>query len=143
MISVLYVDDDPDTRGRVKFFLEAGGEVSVLTADSADGAHVLLVDQRFDVIVSDYQMSGTDGIAFLKQIRAAGNEIPFILFAERSREEAVIEAFNSGAQFYLLKEGDQEECFSTLSLRIRQAVRRRGGHEDLENSLPLPFLRSI
>jgi len=104
MISVLYVDDDPDTRGRVKFFLEAGGEVSVLTADSADGAHVLLVDQRFDVIVSDYQMSGTDGIAFLKQIRAAGNEIPFILFAERSREEAVIEAFNSGAQFYLLKE---------------------------------------
>ncbi|EJG07540.1 multi-sensor signal transduction histidine kinase [Methanofollis liminatans DSM 4140] len=139
MISVLYVDDDPDTRGRVKFFLEAGGEVSVLTADSADGAHVLLVDQRFDVIVSDYQMSGTDGIAFLKQIRAAGNEIPFILFAERSREEAVIEAFNSGAQFYLLKEGDQEECFSTLSLRIRQAVRRRGGHEDLENSLPLPF----
>jgi len=149
MISVLYVDDDRALLEAVKLTLEKTGEISVRTAESAYGAQSFLADRKFDVIVSDYQMPGIDGIEFLKQFRAAGNEIPFIIFAERSREETVIEAINSGADFYLLKEGDPEARCADLSLRIREAVRRSrtansgcggdGAHEDLADSLPLPF----
>ena len=45
-------------------------------------------------------MSGMNGIDLLESVRLSGDPIPFILFTGRGREEVVIEALNSGADFY-------------------------------------------
>ena len=60
----------------------------------------------YEVIVSDYQMPGMNGIEFLKRLRSQLGHIPFILFTGRGREEVAIEALNCGADFYLQKGGD-------------------------------------
>ena len=83
MISVLYVDDEPDLLDIGRIFLEESGEFRVGTSTSAlealDTSSVLL----YDAIISDYQMPGMDGIAFLKAVRERFGNIPFILFTGR------------------------------------------------------------
>ncbi|NMB79332.1 MAG: response regulator [Methanomicrobiales archaeon] len=94
MISVLYVDDDPTHRDIAKLYLEKDREFSVETVVSARDALTKENLAGYDAIVSDYQMPAIDGIEFLQSLRAAGNNVPFILFTGRGREEVVIRAFN-------------------------------------------------
>jgi PAS domain S-box-containing protein len=121
-ISVLYVDDEPALLEIGKLFLERSGDITVTTAEGAKEAIQLSDEDRFDAIVSDYQMPGMNGIAFLKHLRQSGNTIPFIIFTGKGREEVVIEALNSGADFYLQKGGDPKSQFAELSNMIRAAV---------------------
>ena len=125
MYRILYVDDEPGLLEIAKLFLERSGEFDVTTMTSVGEAvkspDVLL----FDVIVSDYQMPGMDGIAFLKTIREKTKDLPFILFTGKGREEIVVEAINNGADFYIQKGGEPKVQFVELAHKIRQAIRRR------------------
>ena len=124
MIHVLYVDDEPGLLEIGKLFLERTDDIKVETLNSATQGLDQLDLMNYDVIVSDFQMPHMDGIEFLKKVRAAKGDIPFILFTGRGREEVVIEAINSGADFYLQKGGDPKAQFAELAHKIRQLVRR-------------------
>jgi PAS domain S-box-containing protein len=134
VISVLYVDDEPALLDLTKRFLEKKGTISVDVADSGNKALGMLETGQYDVIVSDYQMPGMDGIALLKEIRKRNNTIPFIIFTGRGREEVVIEAFENGADFYIQKGGDPRPQFAELERKISKAVELyKAEHEHLES----------
>ena len=133
MISVLYVDDEETLLDIGKLFLERSGDCSVDIALSARQGIEKMGKTTYDAIVSDYQMPEMDGIEFLKKIRATSN-IPFILFTGKGREEVVIEAINSGADFYLQKGGDPKSQFVESKHKILQAVSRRRTENELRKS---------
>jgi len=124
-LRVLYVDDEPSLLDIGKMFLEKGGAFSIDTLTSAIVALDQLKTVRYDAIISDYQMPEMDGITFLKQLKASGNNTPFIIFTGRGREEVVIEALNSGADFYIQKGGEPKSQFAELSHKIKTAVNRK------------------
>ncbi len=132
--SILYVDDEPDLLELCKLFLEESGDFSVSLEKTGESALSALKENKFDAIISDYQMPGMSGIELLKQIRSSGNKIPIIIFTGRGREEVVIEALNAGADFYLQKGGDPASQFVELKHKIRQAVRRRSAERLLKES---------
>ncbi|HPD76565.1 MAG TPA: PAS domain S-box protein, partial [Methanoregulaceae archaeon] len=134
MYSLLYVDDEPGLLEITKLFLERRGNFSVDTSLSATDALQLPGIASYDAIVSDYQMPGMDGIAFLKAVREKFGDIPFILFTGRGREEVVIEAINNGADFYLQKGGDPSAQFAELAHKARQAIARRNAERSLVES---------
>ena len=125
MYHVLYVDDEPSVLKLGKQFLEQSGDFTVTTAASAPEAIGLLEQQKFDAIISDYQMPGTDGIQFLVEVRTRFGTIPFILFTGRGREDVVVKAFNSGADFYLTKSDEPEGLFNELVQKIKLATSRK------------------
>jgi PAS domain S-box-containing protein len=134
VIRVLIVDDDPAILELAALFLERSGDIQVdPTETAAEGLERLERGERnYHVVVSDYAMPGMDGIAFLKAVRSRKLEIPFILFTGKSREEVVIEALNSGADYYLQKDGNPKILFAELSHQIRQAAESvRAKREDL------------
>lgn len=130
LISVLLVDDDPTVLELTKIFLERSGDLSIETGESVEQAIGMLEENRYDVVVSDYQMLGRDGIDFLKYIRKKDTQIPFILFTGRGREDIVIEAFAHGADFYIRKGGSPEPQFAELERGIRESVRRRRAEQE-------------
>jgi PAS domain S-box-containing protein len=123
MISVLCVDDDSEYLSLEKRSLEEPGVLTVTTALSAPEALKEMETNRFDAVVAGYQMPGMDGIGLLRAVRAAHPGLPFILFTGKGREEVVIEAFNSGADFYLQKNGEPKIRFAQLKDTIIRAVK--------------------
>lgn len=124
LYSILYVDDEPDLLVLGKTFLEAIGDFAIDTRQSAPEGLDALRTRSYDVIISDFQMPDMDGLAFLKAVRSEFGNLPFILFTGRGREDVVIEAINSGVDFYLQKGGDAKAQFAELAHKIRMAVER-------------------
>jgi len=131
---ILYVDDEPTLLELGKLFLERTGQCSVDTVCSAPQALKKLNSKPYDAIISDYEMPEMNGIEFLKTVRTSGNQLPFILFTGRGREEVVIQALNEGADFYLQKGGDPKPQFTELYHKIRQAVQKRQVEESLRKA---------
>jgi len=136
-ISLLYVDDEPALLEIGRIFLEKSGNIAVSTCVSANKAIEILSHQGFDAIVSDYQMPGMNGLRFLQHLRKTGNQTPFIIFTGKGREDVVIEALNSGADFYLQKGGDPKSQFAELSNKILYAVARRRSEMKLAHTFDL------
>ena len=134
MSNVLYVDDEPALLDLGKAFLEKSGHLRVDTATTVEDALHQIKSKKFDAIISDYQMPDMSGIEFLRHIRSKQNDIPFILFTGRGREEIVIEALNSGADFYLQKGGEQKSQFAELEHKINNAIDRKRTHDALKES---------
>jgi PAS domain S-box-containing protein len=124
-LHILYVDDELDLLDIGKMFLEESGEFTVTTTDSAASALELIRMEKFDAIVSDYQMPGMDGIRLLIEVRATYGKIPFILFTGKGREDVVVQAINSGVDFYLQKGGEPCAQFAELSHKILAAFQHR------------------
>jgi PAS domain S-box-containing protein len=134
MYHILYVDDEAEFCEIVKLFLEDKGNFSVDTYTSAVKALGHLVSVQYDAIVSDYQMPGMNGITFLTTLRDRGDITPFVIFTGKGREDVVIDALNSGADFYLQKGGDPEPQFTELEYKILHAISRRRTYAALRES---------
>ena len=147
-IKILHVDDDPDFLEVARLFLSGeNADFCIETATSAEEGLKRLKGDKFDVVVSDYQMPIIDGLEFLQRVRVRGNTIPFIIFTGKGREEVAIEALNKGANHYIQKGGDIKSQFGTLAHVIQETVEKRRAdyklaaiekeHQIILNSLPL------
>jgi PAS domain S-box-containing protein len=124
-IRVLHVDDDQICLKVGKQCLETQGEFEVDTASSVNEALEKLKKTDYDVIVSDYQMPGKDGLEFLKELRKKGNTVPLIIFTGKGREEIAMKALNLGASGYFNKQGHPETVYGELAHGIRQVTERK------------------
>ena len=131
---VLHVDDEISLLKIAKQCLEMEGRFKVDTASSVREAMEKASRESYDAIVSDYQMPEKDGLEFLKELRQNGNNIPFILFTCKGREEVVIKALNMGADYYVSKSGDSESVYTELAHSIRETVESRNVLEMLKES---------
>ena len=134
MIKILIVDDDPEVLDITKIFLERTGYFKVATGNSATEGLLKLEEDTFEAVISDYEMPEMNGLDFLKKIRGGGNTIPFIIFTGRSREDVVIEALNSGADYYIQKGSDLKSLFAELTHKILLAVEKKRSEKALSEA---------
>ncbi|WFN37246.1 PAS domain S-box protein [Methanomicrobium antiquum] len=121
-LSVFYIDDDPLFLKTGKTFLEHSGDFAVTICGNAADAAELMSTKSFDAIISDFRLKECDCLHLLRNFREKGDNTPFIIFTGKGHEDAVIEALNSGADFYLQKKGDPKAEFAELSGRIKFVV---------------------
>jgi PAS domain S-box-containing protein len=122
-IRVLHVDDEASLLKIAKQCLEMQGPFQVDTANSVEEALAKLENEQYDTVVSDYQMPGKDGLCLLKELRQKGNDIPFIMFTGKGREEVAIKALNLGANQYLNKTGETETVYTELIHSITELAK--------------------
>ncbi|WP_435319250.1 PAS domain S-box protein [Haloarchaeobius sp. TZWSO28] len=120
-IRVLHVDDDPDlVEATAAFLTKIDAGLTIVTETDTEAALARL-DGGIDCVVSDYEMPGMDGIAFLEAIRERSDSLPFILFTGKGSEEIAGKALSAGANGYIRKEGGTGQ-FTVLANMIREAV---------------------
>lgn len=127
IIKVLHVDDEEPVLEITKEFL-ALYNIESWTITDPRAAKGMLEEKDFDVLISDYQMPGMDGLELLASLRKDDIKIPFILLTGKGREDVAIRALNSGVDFYLQKGGDPKAQFAELSNMVKvcsERVRQR------------------
>lgn len=121
-LTVLHVENDEDFTEITALFVERFDErMSVVSA--ADAGEALEVLERFDVdcVVSEYALPGTDGIAFLREVRERASTVPFVLFTARDSEMVAQAAFTDGATAFLQKRTEPDQ-FEDLARVIDHCV---------------------
>ena len=78
MFKILVVEDDRELNRTVCSFLNQNG-YEATGCLNVDDAFDTLYDQVFDLIVTDIMMPGTDGFAFVKEVREMNADIPILL----------------------------------------------------------------
>ena len=134
-IRILHVDDDPCFLEVTKQILTMENHFDVDIVTSVDEALKKMENQTYDAIVSDYEMPQKNGLEFLKSIREQENEIPFILFTGKGREEVIVKALNLGADRYINKNGSPEVVYCELADAIIKSVERKKSKRNLKTSI--------
>ena len=118
-MKILIVEDEPKTGDYLKQGLAEAGFVADLVRDGIDGRHQALT-QDYDLVVLDVMLPGLDGWQVLRDIRAAGRQMPVLFLTARDQVEDRVRGLESGADDYLLK----PFAFSELLARVRTLLRR-------------------
>jgi len=119
---VLYVADDPKRAERVATAVEGAAErIAVETAVGVRPGLDRLADGEVDCVVSEYDLEGRNGVAFLEDVRAAHPGLPFVLFTDEGDEAVASEAISAGVSEYVRRAPDGDSS-AELADRIEAAV---------------------
>ena len=92
------------------------GEVNVTEAERASDAFAQITTKSFDCAFFDFRLPDRDGVALLRDVRAAGVRTPVIVLTGFGDEQTVLDAMKAGATDYVAKSAVSPE-------RIGQALR--------------------
>ena len=101
----LVVDDFSTMRRIVRNLLKELGYTNAEEAEDGVVALSRLKSEKFDFVVSDWNMPNMTGIELLKNIRAddALKTLPVLMITAEARKENIIEAAQAGANGYIVK----------------------------------------
>jgi two-component system response regulator HydG len=117
---VLVVDDEPEMCDLLVSGLgRRGFEVTARTA--AGDAFALLGEQDFDVVITDLQMKGMNGLELCERVSQNRPDVPVLVMTAFGSLETAVAAIRVGAYDFITKPVDLEP----LRLAIERAVRHR------------------
>jgi two-component system copper resistance phosphate regulon response regulator CusR len=120
-VRILLIEDED----RIADFLVRGlreeGFVVERAGDGESGWHHLK-HGAWDVVLLDWWLPGTDGLALLKRYRQVGNTTPVLFLTARDAVSDRVQGLDAGAEDYLCK----PFAFEELLARIRVLARRQG-----------------
>ena len=105
MANLLLVDDDPDLLKLLSMRLTAAGH-RVTSVESAEAALTQLAVAWPQLVVSDVQLPGRDGLALFDEIRKRHPALPVILLTAHGTIPDAVEATARGVFSYLTKPFD-------------------------------------
>lgn len=104
-MKILIVDDFSTMRRIIKNLLRELGFNNTEEADDGLTALPMLKSSSFDLLVTDWNMPGMQGIDLLKEVRADEklSEIPVLMVTAEQKKEQIIEAAQAGVNGYIVK----------------------------------------
>ena len=102
---VLVVDDFSTMRRIVKNTLRQIGFTQIEEAEDGQKAFDRLMSEKFDFVVSDWNMPNMTGIDLLRKVRAEPTlkHLPFLMVTAEAKQENVVEAIKAGVSNYIVK----------------------------------------
>lgn len=125
-LSVMVVDDEPDTREMLRIMIRQLG-ADVRACASSEEAMRLLSDWKPDVIVSDIEMPDEDGYELIRKVRrseaSSGRKpAPAVALTAYGRVEDRLRALSAGYQMHISKPAEPAELAAVIaSLASRSA----------------------
>lgn len=104
-LKFLVVDDFSTMRRIVRNLMKELGFTNVEEAEDGAVALEKLRNNKFDFVVSDWNMPNMDGLTLLQSVRADPNlkGLPFLMITAEAKKENIIAAAQAGASGYIVK----------------------------------------
>jgi len=122
-LTILVVDDEPDTRELLKTGLENCG-AQVILAASASEALEAIQNGMPDVLISDIGMPGQDGYDLIRELRSlapeSGGTVPAIALTAYARIEDRLHALRAGYQMHVPKPVELEELVAVADSLVKR-----------------------
>jgi len=120
--NILVVEDEPAIQELIAVNLEHAGH-HVIRAHDAEGALGIVRNALPDLLLIDWMLPGTSGVALARQLRQEPRtkQIPIIMLTARSTEQDKVLGLDAGADDYVTKPFSPRE----LIARIKAVLRRR------------------
>lgn len=140
---ILLVEDEPVLRRGIQLNLEEEGYL----VDAFESAEVLLRDRQdvvrgecpFDLAILDVMLPGrTQGIDLCRILKSRWS-LPVLFLTARSRLDQKLEAFDAGADDYVVKPFELEE----LLARVRARLKGRRSREERIGRYRIDFSRDL
>jgi DNA-binding NarL/FixJ family response regulator len=110
---VVYADDHRMVAEGIERLLDGTAELVGITQDGP-GLLALIRREKPDLVLSDVNMPGGNGLDVLKTLRAEGDRTPFVFLTMHAEPALAASAMRAGANGYVLKEAAGEELLSAL-----------------------------
>jgi DNA-binding NtrC family response regulator len=110
---VLVVDDEKNQREIYTLILEDDG-YEVTAAQSGEQALRFAREGRFDLVLTDYKMTGMDGLTLLSELLKIDPSLIVVMMTAHGSVESVKEALRGGAFEYLEKPVDRDQLLKTV-----------------------------
>lgn len=111
---ILIVDDEARMLRVLEIMLKKMGH-DIACASNGMEALQSLQESPADLVISDLRMPGMDGTELLNQLRAQGNNVPFIIMTAHGTIQSAVESMKLGACDYILRPFDIEALELTIS----------------------------
>jgi len=117
---ILAVDDSPTVLASIKLALERRG-YELHTFQRADEALKQLNSKKADLVITDLNMPGMDGITFIRQVRAntTCRFTPIVMLTTESQQAKKEEARRAGATAWITKPFTPEQLEMVLKKLLR------------------------
>jgi len=115
MASILAVDDSATMRQMINFTLSDAGHL-VTDAANFDEAMAHIAVSRFDLVISDVNMPGKNGIELVKALRATPEFrfVPILMITTERREEMKAAGKAAGVTSWIVKPFDPVALLETI-----------------------------
>ncbi|MEZ4524392.1 MAG: diguanylate cyclase [Desulfobacterales bacterium] len=101
---LLVVDDDPFVRMMLGEILSDVGYTVRCAVNGADALEKYAQHPDTELILSDMNMAGMNGLEFIRKLREKDPDVPLIILTVNTEISIALEAIRSGANDYLLKD---------------------------------------
>jgi DNA-binding response OmpR family regulator len=119
-MKILVIEDSPRLLRSLGHGLRQLGYTVDLAADGREGFDFARMND-YDAVILDLLLPGLDGLSVLKNLRAAGREMPVLILSARGQVEDRVRGLELGADDYLVK----PFAFAELKARLGTLIRRR------------------
>jgi two-component system chemotaxis response regulator CheY len=104
-LKILIVEDNLITQVFLKKIFKNLGYEKVSVAVDGEAALMEVKKNRFNLILSDWNMPHMSGLEFLRAVRKVKNykTVPFVMLTMEMQREKIMEALEAGVDHYLIK----------------------------------------
>ena len=124
---ILIVDDEPEMATVIEQALVRRGYI-VSQQQSADGAWDLLEREDFDVVVTDINMRGMNGIELTERIAKNRHDVPVIVITAFGSIETATAVLRAGAYDFITKPFEIDQ----LVVSVERAIQNRKLREEVK-----------
>ena len=121
MSTIMLVDDSATILLSISNILGKAGYTVEKASNAADGLNKFKSGVKVDLLITDLNMPGMNGIEFIKQVRTLPNYkfMPILFLTTESQQAKRLEAKAAGASGWLVKPATADELLGTIKLVLK------------------------